>query len=182
MLKVATYFRPSYFPGHPDYNKRHCKSHCRAGVRTEIFPNQGETTSETKQLQKFRPHSQIQDKICLVLQKFCGLQQTDRLSTTQARSTSRSIPGVFQETFAFFHHKTHLYGIKKVYSIVGYVNKNFIIFDYCKQYMTETQSWMKCTGFLRLRQIQFKELSWIYLPFLRIGLNNANMKNYSIPG
>ena len=50
------------------------------------------------------------------------------------------IPGVFKN-FSRSHlpfsrspilEKTCLYGVKKVYSIIGYDNKNLIVFDYCK--------------------------------------------------
>ena len=52
---------------------------------------------------------------------------------------SRSIPGVI----CFFTRspildKTRVYVVKKVYEIIAYDDKNFIIFDYCKQYMSES--------------------------------------------
>ena len=70
-----------------------------------------------------------------------------------------------------------------MYTVIGFVDKDF---DYFKQDMTETQFGMRCTGFLQLRQIQnagvFKEFFLTYLLFSRIDLNDANMKNLSIPG
>ena len=77
--------------------------------------------------------------------------------------------------------RTHLYGVKKVYTCIDYEDNDFIIFDYCKQYMPETQFGMKFTGFLQLRQIQiagvFKKCFWTYLPFFSmIDLNNARIK------
>ena len=72
----------------------------------------------------------------------------NRISTAQSRSNSRSIQGVFQESFAFFQEshfgQNSSYGVKKVYTDISYDDKNFIFFDYCKQSMPERQFGMKC--------------------------------------
>ena len=94
------------------------------------------------------------------------------------------IPEVFKEfSWSPILDKTRLYGVKKVYTIIGYSDKNLIVFDYCKQYMIERQFVMKCTEFLQPRKIQiagvFKEFPWTYPSFPEI---DVNMKNLSIPG
>ena len=53
--------------------------------------------------------------------------------------------------------------------------ENFITFDYCQQYTPEIEFGINSTRFLRPRQIS-------YLPFSKIDLNGANMKNLSLSG
>ena len=51
-----------------------------------------------------------------------------------------------------------IYEVKKMYTFIGYEDKNFNIFNNCKQYMPETQFGMKCKEFLQPRQIQIAEV------------------------
>ena len=70
-------------------------------------------------------------------------------------------------------------------TIIGYDDKNCILFDYCKQCMPEAQFGMKYSGFVQRTQIPTARVfmfSKIIHLFSRILLNHANMKNFSIPG
>ena len=76
-----------------------------------------------------------------------------RISTVHSRSNSRSIQEVFQKSFTFlqgvpFFTELTMFWLKK-YTIIGYHENAFNIFEYWKQCIPETLFGMKCTELLQ---------------------------------